>query len=793
MKKIILLILLFSFGSQAQKIVDDLKEVKKPKEGKLYFDLKGSKLHIFVNEKFNLVGDYKIEKPEPPKPDPPILVENNVLLGYWMDSDKLLTAKKFKDGYYLIQHSADSSYIIGRGRNLLSDYKTIINSNFDLSKIKSQESELGGLFVPDNFPNKEMEEQGYKKNSNGEWTKSNIDPPTPPKPPTTGLNGIPNYPHTNGLNTTDWSGFENLKLPKGLFNVGGFGFPLYGNETLSANGKINLFEKGWSNVFNLSELPRSRWDGKNEYTFNQLFYYLRTAAVNMVRAGQTGAEYGDIQRIANTDWGDTNLDYSGITIKGAIELGRHIHYISGSSNSPDNPNYDIDLSDGVIMIDEESMALYNWQGGDSYSFYGYLTQGVWEASGKKKKVFWYAQPVQRWIHSNIFFIRQLTDAQLVGLYTDSNIRMNSNGWKASEWFVDHNGSYAKVPYLNNTDIYEKDANGNFKLENGKRKYRKEDFILNIYGQDTKIYKEPHDWIKWNGTRANGTDFYGWQSEFGTYNPSAAVSLPQGWKWGNTAKPNPSSWRPETELFVEGVYLRASGIIGDLLMLNKLEKGKWELGKATEKYKLYGEHRPRTENWTNGGNSIDVREVGDSEIFLMESLLWYSGGSASSTWDDGYAVSNPPNKGNPLFRENYGNGLPINDNWNRYHAKLAAVQSILKPLEGTEQKDWVYVNFFMPYVGWKHNEVISSGIYYNGKLYAFFLNPTLENGESQTLEFKAGSTTETLKLVGHEVYFKTFDVPHGLNPVDFKLSYTTIYNRNVKVNGRVTNKLEDHYE
>ena len=90
-------------------------------------------------------------------------------------------------------------------------------------------------------------------------------------------------------------------------------------------------------------------------------------------------------------------------------------------------------------------------------------------------------------------------------------------------------------------------------------------------------------------------------------------------------------------------------------------------------------------------------------------------------------------------------------------------------------------------------MISSGIYYKGKLYLFFLNPTLENGERQTLTLKAGSKSVQFDLVGHEFYTYAFDAGEGFSPRDFKLSYTTIYGRKVTVNGEVTNKIDSHYE
>lgn len=715
--------------------------------------------------------------------------KNEVVLGFWDIPDRLLVARKFKSGYFLVQRDLAATYMVPRGINLLKDPRTVIqNKSFKLSEIKSANSDLGGLYPPSNFPSGEMPALGYRQNSQGEWIKEGtVTESTVPA----GVSGAIKYELPRGNNTTNWEQFPDLKVPEGITHVGGYGFPLYKNEKLQ-NGKLNLLAKGFTNLVNLNALPRRVWDGKNSYYFNQLHYLLKVAARNMVKEGKTGSKYGKIAAIAALENDNTRIPYYDITVEGAKELGRHIYYTSCCGNSIDDARYNIPQNESVIMLDEESMAPYDWPGGDSYAFLGYLNQGMMEAAGPRYRIFWYAQPVQKWSFAHALRgVSHLTEKDIEGAFNDRNILMNSPGWKSSAWYVDASGAYSKVPYLSHTDIYEK-ANGKITTDRtGQRKYRNENFNLKVYNRTTPVLATPDENIRYALQNSKtGEQLFGRQYVDISADGSAAIKREyarKGFSWheNGLARPYPRYWEPETKMWVEGIYRRADGIMADLLMLARLEKGRWDISKANVKYRLYGEHRPQTEPWTFGGNSVEVREVGEGQIFYDTFMLLLSGGQALSSWDDGFFRNELPEKGQPLYDKD--------DYWGRYHSKLAAVQTVLKPLEGSRSTDWTYVHFYYPFWGQKNSEVISSGIYFKGKLYVFFLNPTLENKETQEMTLTAGNKTHRITLTGHEVYYKALDVPNGLSPLDFKLDYTTIYGRKVKVNGRVTNKIAEHYE
>jgi hypothetical protein len=712
-----------------------------------------------------------------------------VILGFWDVPERILVARKFKKGYFLVQRDPGGSYMVGRGKNLLSDPRTVIqNKQFALQSLLSDNSELGGLYAPKNFPAEEMPALGYQLNGDGEWIRKDLSKVSEVK---ADLKGILSYSLPKSKNTTDWAQFPNLTLPKGIYNVGGYGFPLYRDEQLQG-GKLILLSKGFTHLVNLNALPRATWEGKNVYYFNQLYYLMIVAARSMVNDGKTGAQYGNIQAIANLANDNTQIPYEGLTVQGAKELGKHIFKTSCCSNSIDDPNYNILKSESVLMLDEESMSPRKWAGGDHYSLLGYLNQGIMEEAGPGLKVFWYAQPVQQWFNAQVARgLDALTEREVEGAFNDRNILMSTPGWKNSTWYVDASGAYSKVPFLSNAEIYQK-KNGKIVSDaQGKRMYRTDDFQLKVYNRTFTILGTPHENIRYALQNSNtGEQVFGKKYVDIARDGSASIKKEYsrkgfGWFQNGLARPNPKYWEGEAKMWVDGIYRRADGIMLDLLMLAKLEKGRWDISKANSRFMLYGEHRPQTEPWTFGGNAVDVREVGESQIFYDTFMLLLSGGQALSSWDDGFYRNELPNKGQKLYDKD--------DYWGRYHSKLAAVQTVMKPLEGSNRQDWTYIHFYYPFVGQKNAEVISSGIYHKGRLQVFFLNPTLEKGERQVLTLKAGTKTYTVELLGHEVEYKQFDVPTGLKPKDFKLEYTTIYGRKVKVNGLVNNRITDHYE
>mgnify|MGYP000862964418 CR=1 FL=1 len=468
-----------------------------------------------------------------------------VTLGFWDVPERILVARKFKKGYFLVQRDPAGSYMVGRGKNLLSDPRTVLqNKQFSLNAILSENSELGGLFSPKNFPVDEMSGLGYRLNNDGEWVRKDVEKLSEAK---TGFKGVLAYSLPKGNNTTDWTQFSNLKLPEGIVNVGGYGFPLYRDEKLE-KGKINLLSKGFSHLINLNALPRATWDGKNVYYFNQLYYLMIVSARNMVKEGKTGPRYGKVEAIANLANDNTQIPYDGLTVEGVKELGRHIFKTSCCSNSIDDPRYNILKSESVLMLDEESMSARKWAGGDHYALLGYLTEGIMAEAGPGLKVFWYAQPVQQWFNAQVARgLENVTEREIESAFTDRNILMSTPGWKNSTWYVDASGAYSKVPFLSNTEIYQK-KNGKILTDaKGKRLYRTDDFSLKVYNRTFTILGTPHENIRYalqnstTGEQAFGKQYVDIARDGNAIIKKEYSRRGFGWNQNGLSRPNPKYW------------------------------------------------------------------------------------------------------------------------------------------------------------------------------------------------------------------------------------------------------------
>ncbi|MFS0489905.1 hypothetical protein [Leadbetterella byssophila] len=745
---------------------------------------------IDLRNRINYLLNLPVEEPEDPE-DPEDPSEGDYFkVADWYNADAGVTLAiyiYYLDGdWWPVRATLSKSEYARSGGNILkTPHPNTININIPEGiVITTEDTDLNGLYPPTGFPISNFlavlgADYVFE---DGVFKKESYEPA-----PTPGANGMIDYDLPSGNNTVDWSTFQNLTLPAGMKNVMGYGGPMYADEALGSDGKLIVFQKGWTNVVNISSFHRSKWEGKHSYYFQQLYHLVWEAAKRMMSAGRNGGIYGDIASVAGVGPGTHNVPYGGVTIEGAKELGR---FMNGSSNSIDDPdNWNIDTNDSVMMIDEESMTNHGWEGGDLTSFIGYIMQGLYEGSGNRIFIFLYGQPICYWWHVNHWTLMSKTKSEIDAVFSPGNIRFSSPGYMAARYYVDAEGAYSRVPFLSGQEIYEK-SGGDFVMVGGRRKYRYEDFIMTIFGRTENILKEPDNMIKYAVINYSTLD-----QQFGAHvvdihgDGTASIKshlLAAGYEWHPIAQPDPTSWKPETHWFVIGLYQRADGITSNLLHLAKLEKGVYEYTTKNSKYMLYAEQRPKTENWTYGGNSTVSREIGESQLFFDTLMLFCAGGMAVSTWDDGQYYFGLPNKGSKLYDGK-------DDFWGRYHAKLAAVQTVLKPLEGTDTYSWKHINFYHPYWGQINYEVISAGIYYGNKLYLMMCNPTLENGETQTLTLRTGGIVYTETITGHEVYFRSFDVPTGLNPVDFKLEYTTIYGRYVKINGRLTGSIDDHYE
>ena len=96
--------------------------------------------------------------------------DQEINLGYWAASERLLIAKLIGGKYYLMQTNSTRSYYVPRGINLLNHHDTKLNATV-LPNMVSQNSDLGGLYPAPNFPEAEFLKLGFSKNAQGEYVK----------------------------------------------------------------------------------------------------------------------------------------------------------------------------------------------------------------------------------------------------------------------------------------------------------------------------------------------------------------------------------------------------------------------------------------------------------------------------------------------------------------------------------------------------------------------------------------------------------------------------------------------
>lgn len=137
----------------------------------VYFVEEIQRFAFVYSNGYEIKGRFESFTPEPEK----------ALLGYWMDEAKLAYAEKFKEGYFPVQEDPEGTYKVFRGANWIerSDFH-LTNTDFDLSLIAANESNMNGLNRPDNAPVQELLDKGYFEWENGEFRKEKE--PEEPKP-----------------------------------------------------------------------------------------------------------------------------------------------------------------------------------------------------------------------------------------------------------------------------------------------------------------------------------------------------------------------------------------------------------------------------------------------------------------------------------------------------------------------------------------------------------------------------------------------------------------------------------
>lgn len=650
-----------------------------------------------------------------------------------------------------------------------------------------------------------------------------------------GMNILMSYTLPSSENTTNFNQFPTLTMPNDHFKiVAAHGFPFYGATSADA---MNLINRGWTNLFAAESYPRTPspgWDEKALYSFNLVYRLMTIAARDIYKGGHYTSAYGNLNGIAKLTSGEladlpsinthldvgTNLDISGLTTYGAHQLGIFAYRVIGAATSPETPDsWGIPMTSGIMMLDEEHLDLgQTWEGGNTYTFLGYFSKGmkdeaISQGATNHHKIIWYGKPFNTFINSLDYNNPQgYTKAQIEGMFNAYSI-FDSNQFRNHEKYIDADGSYYKVPYIDNRYEIWKKSGGNYVLTGGGQRVPVDtDYTITHYQRTMTIRKEPtiniQTLLEQEGTGAEvycqaidpdtGAPYGTWDGVKWNINP---VSYSNGWRFENNAQPNSLYWVAEGQYFIRGVYARADGIFSGLMLAKAIDTSRASVDIETPRFPdgtnktfLATVHRPQTENWSAFGNDHTVREVGPQGIIFDTLLALTSGVHLLDSWDDGHKLNYPlPLQGESIYSPDLDNGAPkAPDYWGRWVSKSAAFQSLLKKVEGTNPSTWKHIHFYYPCWGHKNSETIASGLYVGNKFYLLAANPTLGKDEVMDHTLKVGASTFLLKLVGRDPVFLEYTVPTGLNGTQFTLDYHNIYGVRIHVNGKLTKNIDDHY-
>ncbi len=416
-----------------------------------------------------------------------------IILGTWNQiPDNVLIAVPIEGSYHLIQRSTSGSYFVPRGRNMLeSPSVTITNPGFDLDLIASDESDIGGLMPPDNFPAAAFAALGFEYDSgSGEWHRINNGGDDP------GGGDEDGDDNENPGNPSDWSGtagaIEKIDLSvaaetqNDTLNLGefratydyskfiasfGFGSPYYRGE---ANAPIEPIAAGWSHVNSAQTYPDSILPGKNVASFQFFHYYEGGNLFTSARA--ILPEYPSAQAILDQNWDAASGDDTMLEALSHHMVGFWMVADAAAENSYRWGDYS--------MVDEEQISSHsklvfalkllaytsNLQPDKILVYYGYPVLSLfWGGSHWQDRAS--ETDLARWKNEPLFFVPEIRNSRL---------------------YFDGNSGYVKSPLPIAETLYQKDGNGNYLLNNGKRQLRTDVFSETLFGIRNTWLDAPND-------------------------------------------------------------------------------------------------------------------------------------------------------------------------------------------------------------------------------------------------------------------------------------------------------------
>ncbi len=392
-----------------------------------------------------------------------------VVIGYWEIPDRVLVAVLIDEQYYLVQRNTDGSYFVPRGRNMLfSSGVTITNTGFPLNQIVSDETGIGGLMPPENFPATAFAALGFVYDiGSGEWHPVEENPDEELAIQKVDLT-VAAETQNDTLNLNEFR--ATYDYSKFIANFG-FGSPYYRGE---ANASIEPIAAGWSHVNSAQTYPESILPGQNVASFQFFHYYEGGNLFTSARA--ILSEYPGAQAVLDQNWDVAASDDAMLEALSHHMVGFWMVADAAAENSYRWGSYS--------MVDEEEISSYsklvfalkllahtsNRQPDKILVYYGYPVLSLfWGGSHWQNRAS--ETDLNNWKNEPLFFVPEIRNSRL---------------------YFDGNSGYVKSPLPISETLYQKDGNGNYLLINGKRQFRTDVFSETLFGIQNTWLDVPND-------------------------------------------------------------------------------------------------------------------------------------------------------------------------------------------------------------------------------------------------------------------------------------------------------------
>lgn len=696
------------------------------------------------------------------------------ILGTWLQlPDSVLVAVAIDGDYYLIQRNTSNSYFVPRGRNMLEQSNvSITNLDFDLNLIISDITGIGGLAPPANFPSASFAAMGFEYDGdNGEWHRISNGGDDP------GGGDEEENPNDWGdasgtiekINLAVSAETQNDTLSLDEFRTTydyskfianfGFGSPYYRGET---NAPIEPIAAGWSHVNSAQTYPESILPGRNVATFEFFHYYeggnLFTSARSIL------PEYPGAQAILDQNWDAASADDAMLEAVAPHMTGFWMVADAAAENSYRWGNYS--------MVDEEEISSHSklvfalkllayiskLQEDKILVYYGYPVLSIfWGGSWWKDRAS--ENDLNTWKNQSLFNVPEIRNSRL---------------------YFDGNSGYVKSPLPIAETLYQKDGNGHYVLNNGKRQFRTDVFSETLFGIQNTWLDAPND-LQPDDQRSEQPY---------THDVKWAVTSPYYML---------TKWQ-----LVQIANMNMNGHGYDITRYRDLPN------------KPIAIQSLLTEPWTYGGNQRYRRWISEEQIkfILMGPLmmgfagveLWEGGWLAERFYNPDYpgrswggnlplVYKGTPQyphwayEGSPQFTEpGFDENTPMSENLSRFKWATKAISEMRKVYSHyTKDETLRFLHFTRHGTAVADREIILIGLYQGTNMHILAWYPYHDPQDNTEIKIRVRGQEYRFTVEGRKVGLYHLTIAGNPEPREISAEYTTIDG----VQTRVTGDLDHH--